>query len=247
MITHFDPDPDRFAVLRPCIESGDCGAPDAEWPNNILSRDAVVYGSGIIGRRGQPVRHNVDPRELDLCKRLADEAHAQMRGVAVGMGSEGDDEFREFFAVANVDDPIPQRIDERLVRARFGDTIFPLATITVEPLKEEGRWWKWVEDDGISRSEGGCDGPEDRYEEWLSEYLKDYLRPWRALIAWFNRQPELRDSAFAMIGDYDALHALERSEFPRGTMVVPCALPRLALGLTKEGSLAGLFGFVVQT
>src|SRR5262245_55362158 len=114
MITHFDPAPDRFAVLRPCIESGDCGDADAEWPNNMLSRHTVVYRSGVIARRGQPVRHNVDPGELELCERLAGEAGARMRGVAVGMGSEGYDEFQEFSAAANVDDPIPQRIDERL-------------------------------------------------------------------------------------------------------------------------------------
>ena len=247
MITHFDPDPDRFAVLRPCIESGACGDPDAEWPNNMLSRDAVIYGSGAIARRGQPVRHNVDPSELALCQRLAGEARAQMRGVAVGMGSEGYDEFQEFFAAANVDDPVPQRLDEGLIRARFGGTIFPLATITVEPLTEGGRWWRWVEDDGIARAEGSATGPADQDEEHRARFLEGYLRPWRALTAWFNKQPELKDSAFVMIGDYDALHALGRSEFPRGTVVVPCALPRLALGLTKKGSLAGLFGFVVQT
>src|SRR5262245_32753490 len=101
MITHFEPDPDRFAVLRPCIESGACGDAEAEWPNNILSRSAVVYGSGVIARRGQSVRHNVDPSELELCKRLAGEARAVLRGVAVGMGSEGDDEFQEFFVAAN--------------------------------------------------------------------------------------------------------------------------------------------------
>jgi hypothetical protein len=247
MITHFDPAPDRFAVLRPCIESGDCGDAGAEWPNNILSKHTVVYGSGVIARRGQPVRHSVDPSELELCKRLAAEAGAQMRGVAVGMGSEGRDEFGEFFAAANADDPIPQRIDARLIRARFGGTIFPLATITVEPLKEAGRWWKWVVDDAYARSEGNCAGTKDAYEEWLSGYLEDDLRPWRALIAWFNGQSELKDSAFVTIGDYDALHALDRSEFPSGTVTVPCALPRLALGLTKKGSLTGLFGVVVQT
>src|SRR5262245_47686767 len=223
MITHFDPAPDRFAVLRPCIESGDCGDADAEWPNNMLSRHTVVYRSGVIARRGQPGRDNVGPGELELCERLAGEAGARMRGVAVGMGSEGYDEFQEFFAAANVDDPIPQRIDERLIRARFGGTVFPLATITVEPLKEAGQWWRWVLDDGHSRSEGNYAGPQDAYEEWSSEHLKDYLRPWRALIAWFNGQAELKDSAFVTIGDYGALHALARREFPRGTVTVPCA------------------------
>src|SRR5262249_40665310 len=162
-------------------ESGDCSDADAEWPNNILSRCAIVYGSGVIARREQSVRHNVAPSELELCKRLAGEARALMRGVAVGMGSEGDDEFQEVFVAADTDEHVPQCIDERLVQERFGGTIFPLATITIEPLKEEGRWWRWVVDDGTSRSEGNYAGPEDAHEEWLSGYLEDYLRPWRTL------------------------------------------------------------------
>jgi hypothetical protein len=247
MITHFSPDADLLAVLRPCIESGDCGDPDAEWPNNIISRNAVVYGSGVVARRDQPVRHHVDPNELGLCKRLAREALTVMRSVAVGMGSESRDEFEEFFVATNVDDPIASHIDEALIRSRFGDTLFSLATITVEPLKEEGRWWKWVIDDSASLYEGDYTGPADKYEENLPRYQEEHLRPWRAMIGWFRARSEFRDSAFVMIGDYDALHSLERSEWPRGTLVVPCALPRLALGLTRNGSLVGLFGFVVQT
>src|SRR6476620_4114912 len=115
MITHFAANPDGFAVLRPCIESGDCSDPGAEWPSNILSRDAIVYGSGVIARRGQQVRHIVDPAELQLCKRLVGEARANMQGVVVGMGSEGYDEFQEFFVAANIDDPVPQRIDEEFI------------------------------------------------------------------------------------------------------------------------------------
>jgi hypothetical protein len=247
MITQFSPDADRLAVLRPCIESGDLGEPDAEWPNNIISRNAIVYGSGVIARRGRPVRHNVDPNELGLCQRLAREARAVMRDVAVGMGSESRDEFQEFFVAANVDDPIAGRIDEALIRSRFGDTLFPLATITVEPLKEKGRWWRWVIDDSAFRYEGDYSGPADKDEENLPKYQDEYLRTWRAMIEWFGARPQFQDSAFVMIGDYDALHSLDRAEWPRGTRVVPCVLPRLALGLTKNGSLIGLFGFVVQT
>ena len=49
-----------------------------------------------------------------------------MSGVRVGMGSEADDTFFEFFIVANVDDPIPAKIDETLIRSKFGNTIFPV-------------------------------------------------------------------------------------------------------------------------
>ena len=68
--THFDPDPDRLSLIRLCMDSFGVGDPGAEWPNNIISRKAVVYGSGAIARQGDAVRHHVDPAELALCQRL---------------------------------------------------------------------------------------------------------------------------------------------------------------------------------
>ena len=35
--------------------------------------------------------------------------------------------------------------------------------------------------------------------------------------------------------------------YPPGTEITGCVLPRLALGLTAQGSLVGLFGYSVQT
>ncbi len=70
-----------------------------------------------------------------------------MAGVDIGMGSESCDPFRAFYIAANADDPVPEAIDEALIRSRFGGTIFPSATITVEPLAEAGRWWEEVEAD----------------------------------------------------------------------------------------------------
>src|SRR5882724_8050831 len=111
-ITHFDPDPERFALLRECTENYDVGNSESEWPNNILSRKTVAYGSGRIARQGDPVRHNVDPEELALCRRLSTEAAELMAGVDVGMGSESGDSIRAFYIAANADDPVPEAIDE---------------------------------------------------------------------------------------------------------------------------------------
>jgi hypothetical protein len=231
-ITHFDPDPDRFAVLRECTVNYGVGDPGAEWPNNLLSRKTVVYGSGRIAREGDSVRQEVDPDELALCRRLAGEAADLMAGVEVGMGSESSDPFRAFFIAANADDPVPEGIDEGLIRSRFGGTIFPPSAITVEPLAEAGRWWAEVEQEaGDSEDEGS----------------EEHLRPWRALIAWFAARPELKDSAFVRIGDSDALNDLDRGSYPQGTELPGCVLPRLVLGLTAAGSLVGLFGYSVQT
>jgi hypothetical protein len=204
------------------------GVPDAEWPNNLISRMAVVYGSGAIARRGSRVRHAVDPEELARCRRLAAEAASCMGGADVGMGSESSDPFREFFIAANADEPAPRQITPQLIRARFGDTLFPAATITVEPLAETGIWWSEVQRDGAES------GPE-------------YFLPWRRLIQWFRGQPEFADAAFVRVGDAGALEELPRDQYPAGTEFPGSALPRLALGLTRQGSLTGLFGFSVQT
>jgi hypothetical protein len=54
--------------------------------------------------------------------------------------------------------------------------------------------------------------------------------------------------AFIRIGDFDALHALESKRcYPKGTEMPGSVLPRLAVGLTRSGSLVGLFGYSVQT
>jgi hypothetical protein len=225
LVTEFVTSAAKLAVLAPCMNPD----PDAdgEWPNNIISNRAVVYENGTIARAGDAIRHAVDPDELALCQTLARQAAAIMDGVELGMGSESSARFSEFFVTAGVDGPRPERIDEDLVRTAFGGTIFPPATITVEPLKEAGIWWSDVLRDGDGQPEA-------------------YFAPWRTLMAWFAHQAFV-DSAFVRIGDYGALLALDRASYPEGTDSLGCVFPRLAVGLTRGGSLAGIFGHVVQT
>ena len=233
-ISDFDLDLARLAPLRECMDNYDIGDPNAEWPNNIISRKAVVYSSGVITREGTPIRHNVAPEEFALCRTLASEVSALMSGVRVGMGSEADDTFFEFFIVANVDDSIPAKIDEALIRSKFGDTIFPYATITVEPLEEAGVWWSKLLYDASDLD--------------LAEQ-EAHLRPWRRMLQWFHKQPELKDAAFVRIGEYELLSGIDFAscdDLP-GTELAGSVLPRLAIGLTRCGSIVGLFGYSVQT
>jgi hypothetical protein len=227
-LTNLKPDPKRLAVISECMERYDVGDPDAEWPNNIISQRAVVYESGFIAREGEPVSHVVDAEELALCRRLAAEVAALMAGVPVGMGSEAGDQFREFFIAGNANETPPKQIDEPLIRSRFGGTIFPPATITVEPLVEAGIWWSEVERDG-----SGAEA--------------DYFVPWRAMIRWFSARTEFVSIAFVRIGEQAALWHLPRAQWPAGTEITGCVLPRLAIGLTRGGSIVGLFGHSVQT
>jgi hypothetical protein len=217
-------------VIRECTEHYDVGSADAEWPNNIISQKAVVYGSGVIARQDDPVEHRVDADELSLCKQLAAEVCKIMEGSNVDMGSESADSFREFFIVANVDDPRPETIDENLIRSKFRGTLFPLVSITVEPLEELGTWWSEVTDSG--------------YE---GEEQEDYLQPWRSMIQWFHSTPELMSPVFVRIGDAPALWNVPKDQYPEGTEITGAVLPRLAVGLSRNGSLVGIFGYSVQT
>ncbi len=235
--TNFYPDPNLLFKFRECIDdsgiANDFGVEDSvEWPNNMMSRQTVVYSSGVITRKGKQQLHDVEPQELDLCMRLSTEAKVVMGEAEVGMGSESGDSFRQFFVVANIDAIVPNFINEGLIKSVFGGTLFPLATITVEPLEESGVWW----------SEVLYDSSDMEVEE-----QEKYLHPWRMLINWFKNQPEFVSTAFVRIGDYEALRGLQEDLWPEGTKLVPCVLPRLAIGMTKNGSVVGLFGFTVQT
>ncbi len=201
---------------------------EAEWPDNILSLDTVVYGSGRIAREGDPVRHNVDPDELALCRRLADEADRMACSIKYGLASEPDEiAFAPFFMAANLDDPAPIRIDGDWVRSMFGGTIFPPATVTIEPLDEASPWFAV----GPASVDPGS----------------DQLAHWRRLIGWFRGRPEFTDSAFVEIGDYLALGRLDPKEYPKGTLIHGCVLPRLLLGLIRNGSLSGVITSVILT
>jgi hypothetical protein len=230
-ITHFKPDRRRLEPLRPCMDDFGAGRDaEAEWPNNILSRKTVVYGSGVIARGGAQVRHEVDPDELALCKRLAKLAARQAKDIEYGLDTEGGLAFQEFFIAANADDPVPGRINEALIRTKFGGTIFPPATISVEPLSEDAAWWSEVVE---------CLGPDEGGESDLAA--------WKKLLRWFRERPEFSGMAFVSIGDTAELRRLDKGQYPPGTVASGSSLPRLLLGLTKNGSLAGVFGHVVQT
>ncbi len=226
-LTQFKLSSSRLRPLRECMQSFGAGRdPEAEWPMNILSKKTVIYESGAIARRGDPVRHNVDPEEFELCRKLAREAHRTAKDIEFGLDTEAEFAFSPFFIVANIDDPIPRRINEALIRSKFGGTIFPLATISVQPLSEEASWWAEVS--------GGEANEED-------------VDLWRTLMRWFREQAEFKDTAFVSIGDIASLQGLDQSKYPKGTVSTGSSLPRLVVGLTKNGSLAGLFGHVVQT
>ncbi|MGL5510557.1 MAG: hypothetical protein ACRDB1_13130 [Microcoleaceae cyanobacterium] len=226
----FTPDPERLTVLAECIADYGIDEGNSEWTNNIISKKTVVYGSGVIAKHGQIVDHNVDPKEFELCQQLAYQVCQIMGNIDVGMGSESSTPFQTFYIVANIDTPIPEKIDIELIHSKFAGTIFPPAIITVEPVEEAGIWWSEVLED--------FDGEED-----------ECLQRWLEMIAWFQTQEYFKDTAFVRIGDYKALYQepYNQDEFPEDIGDMGCVFPRFAVGLTHHGSLAGIFGFSVQT
>lgn len=221
MIHDCSPDPARLAPFEACCDAYgmDDLDPASEWPWNVLSKRTVVFSCGAFARSGERFEHSHDPDEAARCARLAARAAEIMGGVEVGMGSEASTRFSPFFVVANVAAEVPRsdRIDVACVQAAFGGTLHPDADVDVEPLREEGSWWRAVLDDH--------DGVRD---------LADQLAPWRALMAWFGAAPEFVDRAFVSIGgDPDEASYT--------------AFPRLAVGLTGAGSLVGISGWAVLT
>ncbi|MBM4071617.1 MAG: hypothetical protein FJ271_22205 [Planctomycetes bacterium] len=239
-------DQSRLDLLRPCMASDftlesarpyipfDPFADPDGFPLCSLSKQTVVYSCGVIARKDDKVLHEHPPREIKLCQRLAAEAARVVDGLEVGMGSEGTpafydetgnttlgtDGFSPFFVTAIAGEGVPKRISEALVRTKFGGVIFPKCSVQVEALKEKGDWWASV-------------------RHWYSDDEEDGIDPkpkldhWRRMIDWFNSQQAFTNTAFVMIGD---------AGDGGGSL-----FPRLALGLTKAGSLAGILGLVVHT
>ena len=229
MITDCQRDEARLAPLRECMKTyGQEGSdPANEWPWNCLSRRTVAYSCGALRRNDELVSHNHDEAEFALCRRLAEEAATLMKDIPIGMCSEADDYFAPFFIVASLGAENPLTLNPDTVRAAFGGTIYPNAEISVETLQEQGRWWRDVVTD--------CEGKSEEEEEGEAG-VEEYLRPWRSLIQWFHRQPAFQESAFVRIGDS-----------PLDAVNGGCVHPRLAVGLTAAGSIAGITSSVVYT
>jgi hypothetical protein len=147
-----------------------------------------------------------------------------MEGMEVGLGDEAGVGFFPFFVTANVGTPAAPDVNEEVIRAAFGGTIYPPAIVQIEPLDEERGFLK-------------C------YLEELPEYSdnsEDELEHWRALIRWFRDNPELHGASLVLIGE-TPLNYDDRDE-NRG-----CIHPRLVVGLTRGGSLVGIAGCVMHT
>jgi hypothetical protein len=113
------------------------------------------------------------------------------------------------------------------LRPIFGGALFADARIDVWLLEQRGRWWKQIIGDFTEADE---DEPVENRQETLQG-----LKRWRKILTWFHAQKDFAEVAFVAVDKRDPFSV-------RGG----CVLPRLVLGRTHGGSVAGLFGFVVD-
>jgi hypothetical protein len=88
--------------------------------------------------------------------------------------------------------------------------------------------------------------PGSRRLEWSDVKTTLEIRRLQRIIRFFGR-PEFRDAAYVEIGDHHHHQRVPRDQWPEGMEGWPTSLPRLLVGLTLGGSLAGLLGYIVQT
>ena len=232
ILTNFTIDRTLMTVLKDCVDHYGPGEPSAEWGNNILSSKLVIYSDGMISKSDvvPPPSHRVSAQELRLCKSISAELASRCT-QEVGMGTEGNTVFSAFYMVAQLTESgkpvVPRKITEEMIREKFANTIFPLATIKVEPLQADGNWWDAVCADG--------------------EGEENYFDPWHDMIHAFQEHPQLSSPVFVQIGDSRHLSRIHERDYPPGTEMTGSCLPRMALALTASGSIVGLFGDVTHT
>lgn len=207
------PDTERLAVFKECLLTYgmDDRAPVSEWPHNLIAKSAIAYSCGRFALPGRALKHDHDPGEFALCRRLAAEA-AELMKYAGGLGGSVD-QYRAYFCVVQGAEPVPSSITTGVIRDAFGGTIYPPASINIEPMSESTRWWRWAE--------------ENRSGE------DDLLAPHRKMLRWFRDSTELRSPAFVYIGD----DPLDEEGVNLGGVFA-----RLAVALTEAGSLVGVCG-----
>jgi hypothetical protein len=217
-----------------------CGPeyPKDDWNHSCIHPKTVAYSCGKPVRPGLPNDHDHDPDEIAICRTLSYEAAQIIGDVGVNF-SEAPSTMSPFFITGNRNAKVPAALTAGVVRALFGDTIYPQARVFVEPPKEGSRCWQnFVDND---------DRPESRMTPSEREYLrlsleadrqmtKHRIDRWKAVLRWFESRQELHGTSFVMIGE----GRLSETNFG-------CVFPRLVLSVTRLGSVVGLCGHAVKT
>ena len=148
----------------------------SEWGHNIVSTKAVQGPSGRVGYPGHVDRLPLDAA-LVKCQALAEAAYLQGKNASFDVwGSEGAEGFEPYYVAAH-ETWRCERITAQAIRAAFGGTLYPKASITLETLDALSR--------GLDDQTEGAD--DERFEQW------------RELIRWFRSHPDFVETAYVSI------------------------------------------------
>jgi hypothetical protein len=236
-------DAERMRVFACGTFTFGVGEPGAIWPNNIIATDTIVQASGVMSRAGQEVSHVVDEVDLEACKKLAQEVVRLMRDDDHLRDPEFTCAVQAFFSPGDKSKAPARSVSEELIRERFGGTIFPGATVKIEPVRLDAPWWLEKKAELVWETlPGPGDGTFSNWKEELEDWhCRERAVQWQFLIEWFMRRKEFYnvfvDTAYVEIGDFRKLPHLAAMQ--KTFEIRPSALPRLVVGLTAAGGLAG--------
>lgn len=216
-----------ITALLPSFQDGDAGADCSGysdddprrigWPHNVVSLDTVALASGAVCLHEEPVEHNSDPQELALCRRLAAEVVAAL-GDREPSGGEPAGAYRPFYLVIGRGESALASLTAEAIRTAFRGTLFPGVPINVEPFLRQP---EMINVGGQLRPKRPKRNPPPD--------------PWSGFREWAVAHELLREMAYVEIGYGCSLGPSLAAVFPR-----------LVVGLTAVGSLAGACGFVAQ-
>lgn len=230
------PDSDVQRLYEECQNNYDVGDDTAEWPNNLVSKRAVALSSGRLIREGDPFPPEPSPARVEELRALSAEVAAMMDGLSVCMGSESDDPWFPLWVAAGESEDVPQLTGDTapwLVGDWwFGKTIFPGTTVAFLPVEGPDGLLEAMSEDEADDDEGETD--------FRAMAALDQL------LAWL-REDRFEQAGLLMIGDAEDLQDMPSEKYPEGTEIPGCVHPRAFVGQLSDGSLVGVFGYVVMT
>lgn len=227
------PDPARLEPFRDMVEAippldpyfyGGVAPPCSdEWGMGNIWRRAVVYTCGHLTRDDALLDHWHEPEEMAFCERIANEAVSRLSRFIVSEGGP----IGPFFAAAVVGEPVPERIDESVVRRAFGGALAPGLLYQADRLsRQEAGHWNQLD---CIFMDMNTMPPEVVSAGDFMGYVSD---AWDEFAEWFVGVPGLREHTVIGVG---------YSDDDPGVLK-----PRLLLALTEAGSLVGVISYVAH-
>jgi hypothetical protein len=211
------PDADRLAVFKDCQLTYGM---DDRAPDSEWPHNVIAKSAVAYscGRFGFPWDGPSHDHDPEefALCRRLAEEVAAVMKYACGLGCNFE-RYLGYFCVAQRGEPVAAAVTPAVIRRAFRDTIYPPTKIEIEPMSETARWWKWAVENASGEDE--------------------VLAPHRQMLAWFKGKPELRKPAFVYIGD----DPLDDTNTNMGGV-----FPRLAVALTRAGSLVGVGGWMAD-